>query len=125
LEGKYYDWPVGYQVGLKLGDFWKLEDHKLGELSFSYFPQGTSHKNRMQGNDFVQSVMYRHGITCYNCHDVHGTGNPAQLKLPDEQNQVCMQCHVPNSAFGPRGATFQEHTQHQAGSPGSRCIECH
>jgi len=51
--------------------------------------------------------------------------NPAQLKLPDAQNQVCLQCHAPNSAFGPRGATFEEHTQHKAGSPGSLCIECH
>jgi hypothetical protein len=36
----------------------------------------------MQGNDFVQSVMYRHGITCASCHDVHGTDNPAQLRKP-------------------------------------------
>jgi hypothetical protein len=31
IEGKYYDWPVGYHVGLKLADYWKLEDHTLGE----------------------------------------------------------------------------------------------
>ena len=29
IEGKYYDWPVGYHVGLRLQDFWKLEDHTL------------------------------------------------------------------------------------------------
>ncbi|MGH9584018.1 MAG: c-type cytochrome [Bryobacteraceae bacterium] len=29
IEGKYYDWPVGYHVGLKLADYWKLEDHTL------------------------------------------------------------------------------------------------
>lgn len=61
IEGKYYDWPVGYHVGLNLRDFWQLEDHKLGELTFTHFPDGTAHKNRMQGNDFVQSVMYRRG----------------------------------------------------------------
>jgi len=26
----------------------------MGELSFTHFPDGTAHKNRMQGNDFVQ-----------------------------------------------------------------------
>ena len=41
-----------------------------------------AHKNRMQGNDFVQSVMYRHGVTCATCHDVHGTDNYAQLREP-------------------------------------------
>jgi len=51
IEGKYYDWPVGYHVGLNLRDYWQLEDHTLGQLSFTHFPDGTAHKNRMQGND--------------------------------------------------------------------------
>jgi mono/diheme cytochrome c family protein len=63
IKGKYYDWPVGYHAGLKLVDYWKLEPHKLGETSFTHFPDGTAHKNRMQGNDFVQSLMYTRGET--------------------------------------------------------------
>ncbi len=65
IEGKYYDWPVGFEVGKNLRDYWKFEDHKLGEQSFTHFADGTAHKNRMQGNDFVQSAMYTHGISCY------------------------------------------------------------
>ncbi len=38
-----------------LSDFWKLEDHKLGETTFTHFADGTAHKNRMQGNDCVES----------------------------------------------------------------------
>ena len=53
IDGKYYDWPVGFHMGLSLNDFWKLEDHKLGETTFTHFADGTAHKNRMQGNDFV------------------------------------------------------------------------
>ena len=53
----------------KLSDFWKLEDHKLGETTFTHFADGTAHKNRMQGNDFVTSLMYSHGVTCFTCHD--------------------------------------------------------
>ena len=73
IEGKYYDWPVGFHVGKNLADFWKLEEHKLGETTFTHFADGTAHKNRMQGNDFVQSLMYTRGVTCFSCHDVHGT----------------------------------------------------
>ena len=73
-----YDWPVGFQQGLNLKDFWELEEHKLGETTFTHFADGTAHKNRMQGNDFVQSVMYTRGVTCFSCHDVHGTGNNAR-----------------------------------------------
>jgi predicted CXXCH cytochrome family protein len=123
IEGQYYDWPVGYRVGLNLRDYWQLEDHKLGELSFTHFPDGTAHKNRMQGNDFVQSVMYRRGITCFDCHDVHGTGNYAQLRKP--ANQICMDCHGPGTGNGPREATLAAHTHHKEGSAGSECVACH
>jgi predicted CXXCH cytochrome family protein len=123
IEGKYYDWPVGYQVGLNLADFWRLEEHTLGETTFTHFADGSAHKNRMQGNDFVQSVMYRRGVTCFSCHDVHGTGQYSQLRKP--VNQICLDCHAPLSLYGPRTATLEEHTHHKAGSPGSQCVACH
>lgn len=123
IEGKYYDWPVGYRVGLRLRDFWKLEDHTLGETTFTHFPEGTAHKNRMQGNDFVQSVMYRRGITCFDCHDAHGTGNYAQLRKPADK--LCLDCHGPLSPNGPRAPTLEEHTHHKDGSPESQCVACH
>jgi predicted CXXCH cytochrome family protein len=123
IEGKYYDWPVGYQVGGKLQDYWKLEDRSLGTTDFYYFPDGTAHKNRMQGNDFVQSVMYRRGITCFSCHDVHGTNNYAQLIKPADK--LCLDCHGPLSPNGPRTATLEEHTHHKKDSAGSECVACH
>jgi predicted CXXCH cytochrome family protein len=123
MEGKYFDWPVGYRVGLNLSDFWQLEEHKLGEQTFTHFPEGTAHKNRMQGNDFVQSVMYRRGVTCFSCHDVHGTDNYAQLRKPADK--LCLDCHAPMSANGPRTATIEKHTHHKEASPGSQCIACH
>ncbi|MFZ1010615.1 MAG: cytochrome c3 family protein [Candidatus Sulfotelmatobacter sp.] len=123
IEGKYYDWPVGYSVGLRLQDFWKLEDHTLGATSFTHFPDGTGHKNRMQGNDFVQSVMYRRGVTCFSCHDAHGTDNYSQLREPADK--ICLDCHGPLSPNGPRTATLEEHTHHKDGSAGSQCIACH
>jgi predicted CXXCH cytochrome family protein len=123
IEGRYYDWPVGYQVGLNLRDFWTLEEHTLGTTTFTHFADGTAHKNRMQGNDFVQSLMYRRGVTCATCHDVHGTSNGAQLRKP--ATQICLDCHAPLSPNGPRAPTLEAHTHHTAGSAGSECVACH
>jgi predicted CXXCH cytochrome family protein len=123
IHGQAYDWPVGYELGEPLAAHWRLETCRLGQSDFYYFPDCTAHKNRMQGNDFVQSVMYRRGLTCFSCHDVHGTANPAQLLEPAEQ--LCLDCHGPGSANGPREASLEAHTHHAAASPGSRCIACH
>ena len=123
LEGKYYDWPVGYRPGLKLSDFWQLEEHKLGETTFTHFADGTAHKNRMQGNDFAQSVMYTRGVTCFSCHDVHGTDNNADLIKPAAV--LCLECHGPKSPNGPHTATIEQHTHHKAGSAGNECVGCH
>jgi predicted CXXCH cytochrome family protein len=123
IKGKYYDWPVGFHMGKKLVDFWKLEDHKLGELSFTHFPDGTAHKNRMQGNDFVQSLMYTRGVTCTSCHDPHGSDNEAMLIKPVKE--VCSTCHGPNTQNGPHAPTIEAHTHHAPGSAGSECVACH
>ena len=123
VNGQFYDWPVGFHQGLELKNFWKLEEHKLGELTFTHFPDGTAHKNRMQANDFVDSVMYRRGVTCFSCHDVHGTANHASLLKP--VGQVCLTCHGPASPNGPHAASVEAHTHHAAGSAGGQCVECH
>nr|HEX4315349.1 cytochrome c3 family protein [Kofleriaceae bacterium] len=122
-DGLAYDWPVGYRPGLPLADYWRLEDHEPGTTTFTHYPDGTAHKNRMQGNDFEQAVMYQHDITCSSCHDTHGTANPAQLVAP--ATEVCRQCHDPAGPRGPRAPTIEAHTHHRADSPGSECVACH
>ena len=123
IEGKYYDWPVGYDVAKNLADYWNLEEHKLGETTFTHFPDGTAHKNRMQGNDFVQSLMYARGVTCVSCHDPHGTENVAMVRKPG--NALCLDCHGPNAQAGPHAPSVEDHTHHKAGSAGNECIACH
>jgi predicted CXXCH cytochrome family protein len=121
IDGVYYDWPVGYEPGDRLSDYWRLEEHRLGEETFTHWPEGSAHKNRMQGNDFVESVMYEKGISCFSCHDVHGTGHEAELIKPP--NATCMTCHGPDSPAGPRGATIEAHSHHSAQS--AQCVDCH
>jgi len=123
INGRYYDWPAGYDPRLNLRDFWQLEEHKLGEQTFTHFADGTAHKNRMQGNDFVQSAMYTHGVACFSCHDAHGTENDALLIKP--ANVMCLECHGPNSPNGPHSASLETHTHHRPGTRGSECVDCH
>ena len=123
IEGQYYDWPVGYDVRGRLSDHWRLEEQRLGETNFYYFADGTAHKNRMQGNDFTQSQMYTHGVTCFTCHDPHGSAYPADLRRPAQA--LCLGCHGPGSPNGPHVANLTEHTHHAATSAGSECIACH
>ena len=123
INGTYYDWPVGFHMGLNLADFWTLEAHRLGETTFYHLADGTAHKNRMQGNDFAQSLMYARGVTCFSCHDPHGSDNDAMLRRPS--GSLCLDCHGPNTQNGPHTATIEEHTHHKANSPGSACIACH
>jgi predicted CXXCH cytochrome family protein len=121
IAGRYFDWPVDYAPGDRLADHWRLEEHQLGEETFTHWPEGSAHKNRMQGNDFVTSLMYTKGVTCWSCHAVHGSENEADLIKP--ASAVCLTCHGPNSPAGPRGAALTDHTQHSADKVG--CVDCH
>jgi predicted CXXCH cytochrome family protein len=123
VDGREFHWPVGFRVGLRLADFWRLDDHTPGAQETLYFPDGTARENRMQGNDFVQSLMYARGVTCASCHDPHGTPNNADLVKP--ARLVCLTCHGPKSPNGPHTATIEQHTHHQPGSAGSDCVGCH
>src|SRR6201999_4010738 len=87
------------------------------------FPDGTAHKNRMQGNDFGQSLMYNRGVTGFSGKNRHGPVNDALLGKPI--NEVCASCHSVGSQNGPHTATLEEHTHHPANSPGSQCVACH
>src|SRR5262249_19103208 len=76
-----------------------------------------------QGNDFIQSLMYTRGVTCFSCHDPHGSDNEAILRKPI--NEVCLTCHGPNTQNGPHAPSIEAHTHHKVGSTGSQCVACH
>ena len=121
IEGRYYDWPVGFTAGNRLADYWQLEETKPGVTNFYQFADLTSRKNRMQANDFVQSNMYHRQIRCFDCHQVHSS---TASNLPVSGNALCLGCHTRQNPAGLRG-TVTEHTHHSASSTGSKCTACH
>ena len=122
IQGRYFDWPVGFTAGERLADYWKLEELKPGQTDFYQFADMTAHKNRMQGNDFVQSTMYHRGLRCFDCHEVHSNANESNLVGPG--NQLCLGCHNSVNPAGLKGRV-SEHTHHAENSAGSQCIACH
>ncbi len=122
INGFYFDWPVGYRPSLRLSDYWVLDEAHLGMETFTHWPDGSAHKNRMQGNDYIQSQMYIKGVSCSGCHDVHGTEFEADLILPG--NDLCLTCHQPQLQPGPM-ESVADHTQHAEDSEASQCVACH
>ncbi len=62
---------------------------------------------------FLQSRMYRAGVTCSDCHNPHSL----ELKTGSDPNAVCETCHLP--------AKFNAvaHHGHAGAAPG--CVDCH
>ncbi|MGA9671285.1 MAG: cytochrome c3 family protein [Terracidiphilus sp.] len=122
VEDRYYDWPVGFLPGERLADYWHLEELKPGVTDFYQYGDLTAHKNRMQGNDFVQSTMYHRQLRCFDCHDVHS--GRYESSLAAKGNALCLTCHNRQNPSGLRG-TVSEHTHHAENSAGSQCAACH
>ena len=62
---------------------------------------------------FIQSRMYRAGVTCSDCHDPHSL----ELKVPG--NALCGQCHQPETFDTPT------HHHHPSGTASAQCVTCH
>lgn len=79
-----------------------------------YFADGQIREEVYVWGSFVQSAMYRAGVTCNDCHEAHSLGVRS-----DEGNAVCTRCHAP--------ARFDAsaHHFHEAGTEAARCVSCH
>ena len=99
----------GYVAGAPLLDYY-IPSLILPGL---YFPDGQQRDEVYDYGSFLQSRMYRGGVTCADCHEPH------TQKLRAEGNRLCAQCH--------RGATYDasSHHFHRAGSAGAQCVACH
>jgi predicted CXXCH cytochrome family protein len=78
-----------------------------------YFADGQIQDEVYEWGSFLQSKMYREGVTCTDCHDPH------RGDVVAEGNALCTQCHLPAKFDVP------SHHFHEEGSTGARCVECH
>lgn len=123
-EFETYAWPVGYTPGKDLKKYWDYSK-PTGKTNYPFWADGYAHRNRVQGNTFIQSKMYHKGMSCFTCHDPHGTRHTAFTIKSAETNSLCLTCHGENSQNAVFKNNLSEHTHHKATSTGSRCIECH
>ena len=112
------DYPYGYEPGMPLAQY----KFQTPADSSKFYGNGIGKKNRMQGNDYVQSAMYKHGITCMNCHDPHALDNTAENPRGAES---CMECHTFGSPIGPHQGSAFAHSLHEEGPEAPDCIDCH
>lgn len=78
-----------------------------------YFADGQQEDEVYEYGSFLQSRMYRAGVTCSDCHEAHaGVTRTAG-------NALCASCHLPSRYDVPG------HLRHPASGAGSRCVDCH
>ena len=98
-----------YVHGQPLGD-----DYRVALLEEDlYYPDGQIKSEDYEYGSFIQSRMFRQGVTCTDCHEPHS------LKLRGVGSEVCSQCHAPQKY------QTAAHHFHREGSAGSSCIGCH
>jgi len=108
-----------FHAGESFNDHFRVA---LPDLSDLYYPDGQVRDEDFEYGSFLTSKMGRAGITCLDCHNPHS----GKLKLPVENNALCLSCHAPP---GQRGAIQipdpVAHSYHKFDSTGNRCVECH
>lgn len=77
-----------------------------------YYPDGQMQDEVYEYGSFLQSRMYRAGVTCSDCH------HASTQKVPPG-NLVCAKCHQPDTFDTPA------HHFHKLGSTGASCVACH
>jgi tetratricopeptide (TPR) repeat protein len=92
-----------------------LLDHYLPSLlePGMYHADGQQRAEVYIWGSFLQSRMYREGVTCSDCHEPHAG------KLRAEGDAVCARCHLAS-----RYASKQHHF-HDPSSAGGSCVSCH
>lgn len=78
-----------------------------------YYPDGQILDEVFVYGSFVQSAMYRAGVTCSDCHEPHAA------TLVVDGNALCTRCHAPKDFDTPR------HHRHQDNTAGAFCVDCH
>lgn len=92
-----------------------------------YYPDGQILDEDYEYASFLQSLMYRKGVRCADCHDPHTArvkfaekAKVGEVRQPYADNKLCGQCHLPS-----KYDTVQHHHHPDSTKPGTHCVECH
>ncbi|WFB36525.1 tetratricopeptide repeat protein [Kiritimatiellota bacterium B12222] len=107
-----------FVVGEKFNDHFRLN---LMDRPSVYYPDGQVRDEDFEAGSFLSSKMHDAGVTCLDCHNPHS----GELKLPVENNLLCMSCHAAPGRLGATSIIPEVHSHHEVGSAGNRCVECH
>lgn len=78
-----------------------------------YYPDGQIKEEDYVYGSFLQSKMYKFGVTCTDCHDPHSY----QIQAPG--NLMCMKCHSYEKYDS------YTHHFHDTKDTGGSCLDCH
>jgi len=97
-----------------------LMDYVIPELLTEgmYYSDGQILDEVYVHGSFVQSKMYRSGVRCSDCHDIHS------MKRIKEGNDLCLQCHRADT-YNTRDHHFHKKTYMGKPSDGWLCEKCH
>jgi len=116
-HAKKHVMKAGFEPG---GDFLAHFDPVLLDDDLNFYPDGRDKLLVFAYHPFSEGRPHREGgLVCADCHDPHGSGHVADLRLPPEDPGLCAGCHA-SIADRP-----EPHTHHPAGSAGSHCVRCH
>ena len=110
-----------FRAGDRFADHFRLE---LPIISGVFWPNAMQRDEAYCETGLRHSRMGAAGVTCLDCHDPH----TADLKLPQEDNSLCLRCHADGTAVNGTPAPIVTHAPAglcPEGSTGARCVECH
>ena len=102
-----------YEFGKPLAD-----THRVALLESSlYFDDGQIRDEVYVYGSFLQSRMYRAGVSCSDCHDPHSLQLVSASGPGSEPSDVCTRCHLPDVFAN------TEHHHHEPAAVA--CVDCH
>jgi len=107
-----------FEVGDDFHDHFALS---LPDQPGLYHPDGQILEEVFVHGSFEMSRMGHAGVSCMDCHNPH----TLEHILPYENNMLCMRCHEAGGTMNAPIIKPVEHSFHQEGSAGNRCVECH